>query len=75
VGIPDWDHLGFPVLGAVSGMLGTLAATETIKVLTNFGMPLYFQKLYFDMSRMEFKKFNIRQNQNCPVCAKTTIKV
>lgn len=74
VGVPDWDYLGFPVLGAVSGMLGTLAATETIKVLTDFGAPLYAQKLYFDMARMEFRKFNIKQNHDCPVCSKSAIK-
>lgn len=74
VGVPDWDYLGFPVLGAVSGMLGTLAAIETIKVLTGLGTPLYSQKLYFDMARMEFRKFNIKQNQDCPVCSKPAIR-
>ena len=67
-GVPDWDYLGFPVLGAVSGMLGTLAAIEAIKVLTGFGAPLYSQKLYFDMATMEFRKFNIKQYEGCPVC-------
>lgn len=68
VGVPDWDYLGFPVLGAVSGMLGTLAAIETIKVLTGFGTPLYSQQLYFDTVNMGFKKFNIRRDKDCPVC-------
>lgn len=74
VGVPDWDHLGFPVLGAVSGMLGTLAAIEAIKVLTGFGAPLYSQQLYFDTVNMEFKKFNIKQDKGCPVCAKAVTK-
>lgn len=34
---PWWEELGFPVLGAVSGMLGCLMAIETIKILTGNG--------------------------------------
>ena len=36
---PGWEELGFPVMGAVSGMLGCLMALETIKLLTGFGKP------------------------------------
>ncbi len=67
-GRPEWDHLGFPVLGGVSGALGALAAIEAIKVLTGFGEPLYSKKLAFDAAVMEFKKFNLVKNFDCPVC-------
>ncbi len=70
-GRPEWDYLGFPVLGGVSGALGALAAIEAIKVLTGFGEPLYSKKLAFDAEVMEFKKFNLVRSASCPVC-KTT---
>ena len=37
---PDWSGTAFPVLGAVSGAVGCLAAIEAIKMLTGFGKPL-----------------------------------
>lgn len=38
---PEWEELGFPVLGAVSGTLGCLMATEAIKLLAGYGCPLF----------------------------------
>ncbi|OGW22750.1 MAG: hypothetical protein A2X55_02390 [Nitrospirae bacterium GWB2_47_37] len=65
---PEWEELGFPVLGAVSGMLGCLMAVEAIKLLTGFGKPLMSQMLVFNTAAMEFKKLNIRKDDNCEVC-------
>src|SRR5208337_5083817 len=42
---PSWKEFGFPVLGAVSGMLGCLMAIETIKLLTGFRKPLFGKML------------------------------
>lgn len=68
---PEWEELGFPVLGAVSGMLGCLMAIEAIKLLTGFGKPLISQMLVFNTINMELRKLNIRRDRNCKVCANT----
>ena len=65
---PSWEELGFPVLGAVSGMLGCLMAVEAIKLLTGFGKPLLSEMLVFNTLDMEFRKVKIRRNEHCEVC-------
>ncbi|MBI3584735.1 MAG: HesA/MoeB/ThiF family protein [Nitrospinae bacterium] len=65
---PEWDYLGFNVLGAVSGTIGCLSAIEAIKVLTGLGEPLYSKLLFFDTKGMEFKKFNLHRRSDCGVC-------
>ncbi len=65
---PGWEETGFPVLGAVSGMLGCMMALEAIKLLTGFGKPLLSQMLVFNTVDMEFRKVNIPKDDHCPVC-------
>ncbi len=65
---PSWKELGFPVLGAVSGMLGCIMALETIKLLTGYGKPLLSEMLVFDTMDMDFKKVRIPRNESCEVC-------
>lgn len=68
-GFPDWwSGTEFPVLGAVSGALGCLAAIEAIKVLTGFGKPLKGEMLVFDTEVQEYRKLKIHRLPNCPVC-------
>jgi molybdopterin/thiamine biosynthesis adenylyltransferase len=65
---PSWEELGFPVLGAVSGMLGCMMALEAIKLLTGYGKPLLSEMLVFSTLDMEFKKVKIPRNEQCEVC-------
>jgi molybdopterin/thiamine biosynthesis adenylyltransferase len=65
---PKWEELGFPVLGAVSGMLGCITALEAIKLLTGFGKPLYSQMLLFNTVDMEFRKLRIKRDDGCKIC-------
>lgn len=65
---PMWDPLGFPVFGAVSGALGSLAATEATKVLTGVESPLAGWLLQFDLDDMHFKKLRVVKRPDCPVC-------
>jgi molybdopterin/thiamine biosynthesis adenylyltransferase len=65
---PSWEELGFPVLGAVSGMLGCIMATEAIKLITGYGKPLLSEMLVFNAYDMDFKKLRIRRNEHCEVC-------
>lgn len=72
---PEWEELGFPVLGAVSGALGCLMAVETIKLLTGFGKPLLSQMLVYDTSDMDFRKLRIRRAPDCVVCGKEALRI
>jgi len=65
---PEWEELGFPVLGAVSGMLGCLMAIEAVKLLTGYGKPLLSQMLLFNTADMDFRRLNIRRDEHCRVC-------
>ena len=65
---PSWQELGFPVLGAVSGMLGCMMAIEAIKLLTGYGKPLFSEMLVYNTMDMEFKKVRIPRNESCEVC-------
>ncbi|HEB76687.1 MAG TPA: HesA/MoeB/ThiF family protein [Nitrospirae bacterium] len=65
---PYWEELGFPVLGAVSGMLGCLMSIEAIKLLTGFGRPLLSEMLLFSTLGMEFRRLRIQRDGGCPVC-------
>jgi molybdopterin/thiamine biosynthesis adenylyltransferase len=65
---PSWEELGFPVLGAVSGMLGCMMAIEAIKLLTGFGKPLLSEMVVFNTLDMEFRKVKTPRNENCEVC-------
>lgn len=65
---PSWEEMGFPVLGAVSGMLGCMMALEAIKLLTGYGKPLYSEMLVFNAFDMDFRKVKIPRNDQCEVC-------
>jgi len=65
---PSWEELGFPVLGAVSGMLGCMMALEAVKLLSGYGKPLLSEMLVFNMLDMDFRKVRIPRNERCEVC-------
>jgi molybdopterin/thiamine biosynthesis adenylyltransferase len=65
---PSWKELEFPVLGAVSGMLGCIMALETIKLLTGYGKPLLSEMLIFNTLDMDFRKVKIPRDEHCEVC-------
>jgi molybdopterin/thiamine biosynthesis adenylyltransferase len=65
---PSWEEMGFPVLGAVSGMLGCMMALEAIKLLTGYGKPLLSEMLLFNTLDMDFRKVKIPRNDRCEVC-------
>lgn len=64
----DWKRQ-FPVLGAVSGTVGCLGATEVVKLLTGLGKPLAGVLLTMDLGTMQFRRFHIHRRAGCPVCA------
>jgi len=58
----------FPVLGAVSGVVGALAATEVVKCITGVGEPLAGRLLTINLRSMSFRTLTIERDPNCRVC-------
>jgi molybdopterin/thiamine biosynthesis adenylyltransferase len=65
---PSWQEMGFPVMGAVSGMLGCMMALEAIKLLTGYGKPMLLEMLVFNTFDMDFRKVRIPRDEHCEVC-------
>lgn len=63
------------VLGVLPGVIGTLQATETIKLILAAGKSLLGRLLLFDALSMKFREMVIRRDDACPICGpQTTIK-
>ena len=58
----------FPVLGAVSGVAGTLAALEVVKLLTGVAPPLTHHLLVGDLRTLNWRKLRTRRLPDCPDC-------
>ena len=56
------------VLGIVPGVVGTLQATETIKLLAGLGEPLIGRLLLFDALEMTFRQLKVRKSPTCALC-------
>src|SRR5260370_4184780 len=62
------------VLGVLPGVIGTIQATETIKLITGVGEPLIGRLLLFVALRMEFRPLRLKKDPNCAICgARPTI--
>ncbi len=57
------------VLGVVPGMIGTIQAAETIKLLLGIGEPLIGRLLVVDAAAAEFRMLKVRRDAACPACA------
>ncbi|GKU84572.1 HesA/MoeB/ThiF family protein [Niallia sp. NCCP-28] len=64
-----WEPLGFPVLGATSGIAGCMAALEAIKILTGIGEPYYNKLYHFDSLNFQSAAFSLKRNPSCKHCA------
>ncbi len=56
------------VLGVLPGIVGTLQANETIKLIIGQGEPLIGRLLLFDALRMRFRELRLRKDPDCPIC-------
>ena len=56
------------VLGVLPGIVGSIQAMETIKLLIGRGENLVGRLLLFDALGMKFRELKLRKNPNCPVC-------
>ncbi|MDI3287516.1 molybdopterin-synthase adenylyltransferase MoeB [Polyangium sp. 15x6] len=56
------------VLGILPGVVGTIQATEAIKLVLGQGSPLVGRLLTYDSLRMKFGELKLRKDKTCPVC-------
>ena len=56
------------VLGILPGAIGTIQATETVKLILSIGEPLVGRLLLYDALGMSFREMKLRKDPNCPVC-------
>jgi adenylyltransferase/sulfurtransferase len=56
------------VFAALPGIIGTIQAAETIKLLTGAGDPLVNRVLLHDSMAMTFREVRYQRNRACPVC-------
>ncbi len=56
------------VLGVLPGLIGTIQATEAIKLIIGIGDPLVGRLLLVDALAAQFRSVNVRKNPACPAC-------
>ncbi|MFY9580793.1 MAG: molybdopterin-synthase adenylyltransferase MoeB [Gaiellaceae bacterium] len=56
------------VLGVLPGVIGSLQASEALKLALGIGDPLVGRLLLFDALSAEFNEVSIRRDPECPVC-------
>lgn len=72
----DMDELGEScsqtgVLAPLVGIIGSIQATETLKVLLDIGETLTGRLLVLDALNMEWRTIKLRKDPDCPVCGST----
>ncbi|MDX1811755.1 MAG: ThiF family adenylyltransferase, partial [Gammaproteobacteria bacterium] len=58
------------VLAPVVGIIGSLQATEALKVIMGIGTDLSGRLVIFDAMTMEWREMKLRKDPKCPVCSK-----
>jgi len=56
------------VLGILPGTIGTMQATEAIKLLLGIGDPMIGRMMLYDALEMSFQTIKVRKDPHCPVC-------
>jgi molybdopterin-synthase adenylyltransferase len=64
--VPSCSEAG--VLGAVTGVMGTLQAAEVCKEIIGIGASMSGWLLVWDALSAEFRKIRLRKDPACPVC-------
>jgi hypothetical protein len=50
------------------GVIGTIQATETVKLVLGIGEPLIGRLLTYDALGMRFREVRLRRDPKCPLC-------
>jgi len=56
------------VLGILPGVVGTIQATEAVKLIIGVGEPLINRFMLYDALKMRFRELKLRKDPDCPVC-------
>jgi len=64
--VPSCAEAG--VFGVLPGVIGTIQATEVIKLVLGIGTTLAGRLLVYDALHMRFQELGIRKDPDCPVC-------
>jgi len=71
--VPSCAEAG--VFGVLPGIIGTIQATETIKLILEIGETLVGRLLVYDAMRMAFREMKVPKDPDCPVCGtKPTVR-
>jgi adenylyltransferase/sulfurtransferase len=62
------------VLGVLPGLLGTIQATEALKLLLGVGEPLIGRLLLVDALGMRFQALKLKRDPACPACGTRTLR-
>jgi sulfur-carrier protein adenylyltransferase/sulfurtransferase len=58
------------VLGVLPGIIGSIQAMETIKLILGVGDSLIGRLLLFDALKLEFRELKLEKDPDCPVCGR-----
>ena len=64
--VPNCAEAG--VLGALTGLVGSIQATEALKYILGIGESLSSRLLLIDALSMTFREVRLKRNPNCPLC-------
>jgi len=64
--VPSCAEAG--VLGVLPGIIGTIQATEALKIILGIGETLSGRFLVYDALSMAFRELKLGKNKNCPIC-------
>jgi molybdopterin/thiamine biosynthesis adenylyltransferase len=56
------------IVGALTGVIGSLMALEAIKLITQAGEPLIGRVMLFDGLKAEARTIALKRDPACPVC-------
>jgi adenylyltransferase/sulfurtransferase len=56
------------VFGVLPGIIGSMMAFETIKLLVRFGQPYIGKYLLFEGEDLSFRTLKLKRDPNCPLC-------
>ena len=70
--VPSCAEAG--VLGVLPGLIGTIQATEAVKLILDVGQPLIGRLLLVDALSMQFRTIQVRRDPECPACGTREIR-
>src|SRR5437879_381776 len=58
------------VLGVLPGIIGSIQALETIKLILGTGDPLIGRLVLFDALKLQFRELKLEKDPDCPLCGR-----